>query len=113
MFRWESKTVPSHNTSSAAVQSPLTKVNPARSTPPAVSAEINSASRISDTVIRYESSSGAAFSGTYYGADTPLSQVPSSTIEYLSGFNRYNLSGDTLGITIVVDDQNTCYVKNE
>lgn len=77
------------------------------------SGEINSVSRVSDTVIRYESSSGAAFSGTYYGADTPLSQVPSSTIEYLSGFNRYDLSGDTLGITIVVDDQNTCYVKSE
>ncbi|WP_316631568.1 sigma-70 family RNA polymerase sigma factor [uncultured Ruminococcus sp.] len=76
------------------------------------SGEINSVSRVSDTVIRYESSSGAAFSGTYYGADTPLSQVPSSTIEYLSGFNRYDLSGDTLGITIVVDDQNTCFVRN-
>lgn len=76
------------------------------------SAEINSVSAVGDTVIRYESSSGAAFSGTYYGADTPISQVPSSTIEYLSGFNRFDFSGSTLGITIIVDDQNICYVKN-
>ena len=76
------------------------------------SGEIDSVSTVSDSVIRYESSSGAAFSGTYYGTDTPLSQVPSSVKEFLSGFNQYDLSGDTLGITIVVDDQNTCYVKN-
>lgn len=76
------------------------------------SAEIDSVSAVGDTVIRYESSSGAAFSGTYYGADTPISQVPSSTIEYLSGFNRFDFSGSTLGITIIVDDQNICYVKN-
>lgn len=76
------------------------------------SGEINSVSRVSDTVIRYESSSGAAFSGTYYGADTPMSQVPSSAKEFLSGFDRYDLSGDTLGITIVVDDQNGCFVRN-
>lgn len=76
------------------------------------SGEINSVSRVSDTVIRYESSSGAAFSGTYYGADTPISQIPSSVKEFLSGFDRYDLSGDTLGITIVVDDQNGCFVRN-
>ena len=76
------------------------------------SGEIDSVSAVGDTVIRYESSSGAAFSGTYYGADTPISQVPSSTIEYLSGFNRFDFSGSTLGITIIVDDQNICYVKN-
>ena len=76
------------------------------------SGEIASVSAISDTVIRYESSSGDAFSGTYYSADTPTSQVPSLTMEYLSGFNRYDFSDGTLGITIVVDDQNTCYVRN-
>ena len=75
------------------------------------SGEIDSVSAVSDTVIRYESSSGAAFSGTYYGADTPMSQVPSSAKEFLSTFNQYDLSGDTLGITIVVNDRNSCFVR--
>ena len=87
------------------------------------SADISSVSADSKTVYRIETTPDFSFNGPsgeykdsfnaiYYGADTPMADIPSTVIQHLSGFNQLNLSGETLGFSLIVDDHNLCYVRN-